>query len=61
MYNYKPPHTQHGRILNRHLRGRPKFSLWQRLKSRLVKLVPFVVLGGLAALGFFVAKMLGLV
>lgn len=45
------------RVLNRHRRGRPKFKLFQRLKSRAVKLViPLVVFGAIGLIIFFVTR-----
>lgn len=42
MWSKHQPPTQYpvaGRILNRHKRGRPRFKILQRLKSRAVKAI----------------------
>lgn len=49
----------HGRILNRHLRGRPKNTAWQRIKRSAARLIgPLVILAIIGAV-IFAAKILG--
>jgi len=54
-----PPYT-HGRILNRHKRGRPRFSFFRRLVSRSRRLIPVLVIIGLGAGVYFGFKLFGL-
>ena len=60
MYTPRQP-QQHGRILNRHKRGRPRYGFTRRLQSRARRLVPVLVFMGLAGGGYFVLRWLELV
>jgi hypothetical protein len=60
---HKPP-TQYpvaGRILNRHKRGRPKFRLFQRLKSKAVKIIIPIGVFVFIGLAVFIADWLGVI
>jgi hypothetical protein len=52
---------QHGRILNRHLRGRPKNSFFKRFKNNARRrLVPPLVILAFAVAGFYILKFMEL-
>jgi peptidoglycan/LPS O-acetylase OafA/YrhL len=55
-----PPYV-HGRILNRHLRGRPRFGCLERLKSRAKRLIPILFISSLLAIVAYIAHSLGLI
>lgn len=55
-----PPYV-HGRILNRHKRGRPRFGCLARLKSRSRRLIPLLLISGLLAIIAYIAHLLELI
>jgi len=57
---YQGPPYVHGRVLNRHKRGRPRYGVFKRLKSRAMRLVPLFLIGALVAAVLSFAKFLGL-
>lgn len=64
MWSKEPTPQNHpvvGRILNRHKRGRPRFKLWQRLKSRSIKVVIPLAVFGVIGLAVWLADWVGVI
>lgn len=55
-----PPYV-HGRVLNRHRRGRPRFGCLERLKSRAKRMLPLLLISGLLAVVAYIAHLLELI
>jgi hypothetical protein len=64
MWSKEPHPTEYpvtGRILNRHKRGRPRFKIWQRLKSRGMKAIIPIGVFGLIGLAVWLADWAGVI
>lgn len=62
MMSQKPgPPYVHGRILNRHKRGKPRYGCFMRLKSRGKRLIPLLLISGLLAIVAYIAHLLELI
>lgn len=40
-----------GRILNRHRRGKPKYDMMKRLRVRLLRVLPVLIIAGIIGAG----------
>ncbi len=64
MWSKHEPKMQYpvaGRILNRHKRGRPRFKILQRLKSRAVKVIIPIGVFSLIGLAVWLADWFGVI